>query len=309
MIDLAKNDGNVIPYKRSKYKRRDIMAAIFFIGPLFLGLFIFYLFPMIQSVFYSFTKWGMFGGNTFTGLANYKKLIGDGEVLSALKNTIIYSIFTVPISMVISLLIATLLNNKIKGVSFYRVIYFLPAVTMTSAVAMIWKWMYNSDYGIINQILAQVGIQGPAWLTSSNTAMISLIIVGIWSSLGTSIVIYLAGLQGISRSFYEAAEIDGAGSLQKFFKITLPIVTPTIFFSLITSLISALQVYDLIFLMYSQTNPALESVQSLAYLFYKHAFILNDKGYGAAITVVLLFLTMIITVINFGFQKKWVHYE
>jgi multiple sugar transport system permease protein len=309
MIDLAKNDGNVIPYKRSKYKRRDIMAAIFFIGPLFLGLFVFYLFPMIQSVFYSFTKWGMFGGNTFTGLANYKKLIGDGEVLSALKNTVIYSIFTVPISMVISLLIATLLNNKIKGVSFYRVIYFLPAVTMTSAVAMIWKWMYNSDYGIINQILAQVGIQGPAWLTSSNTAMISLIIVGIWSSLGTSIVIFLAGLQGISRSFYEAAEIDGAGSLQKFFKITLPIVTPTIFFSLITSLISALQVYDLIFLMYSQTNPALESVQSLAYLFYKHAFILNDKGYGAAITVVLLLLTMIITVINFGFQKKWVHYE
>nr|WP_257469016.1 sugar ABC transporter permease [Bacillus sp. D386] len=306
---MAKNDGNVIPYKRSKYKRRDILAAIFFIGPLFLGLFVFYLFPMIQSVFYSFTKWGMFGGNTFTGLANYKKLIGDGEVLSALKNTIIYSIFTVPISMVISLLIATLLNNKIKGVSFYRVIYFLPAVTMTSAVAMIWKWMYNSDYGIINQILAQVGIQGPAWLTSSNTAMISLIIVGIWSSLGTSIVIFLAGLQGISRSFYEAAEIDGAGSLQKFFKITLPIVTPTIFFSLITSLISALQVYDLIFLMYSQTNPALESVQSLAYLFYKHAFILNDKGYGAAITVVLLLLTMIITVINFGFQKKWVHYE
>ena len=136
----------------------------------------------------------------FHRTCNYKKLIGDGEVLSALKNTVIYSIFTVPISMVISLLIATLLNNKIKGVSFYRVIYFLPAVTMTSAVAMIWKWMYNSDYGIINQILAQVGIQGPAWLTSSNTAMISLIIVGIWSSLGTSIVIFLAGLQGISRS-------------------------------------------------------------------------------------------------------------
>lgn len=299
MVDLAK----------SKFKRRDILSAMFFIGPLFLGLFVFYLFPMIQSVFYSFTKWGMFGGNTFTGLANYKKLVGDPEVLSALKNTIVYSIFTVPISMIISLLIATLLNNKIKGVSFYRVIYFLPAVTMTSAVALIWKWMYNSNYGIINQVLSWFGIQGPAWLTNSDTAMMSLIIVGIWSSLGTSIVIYLAGLQGVSRSFYEAAEMDGAGSLRKFFSITLPILTPTIFFSLITSLISALQVYDLIFLMYSQTNPALESVQSLAYLFYKHAFILNDKGYGAAITVVLLLLTMIITVINFSFQKKWVHYE
>lgn len=292
-----------------KYKKKDMLAALFFIGPLFLGLIVFYLFPMIQSVFYSFTQWGMFGGNTFTGLANYKKLLGDAEVLSALKNTVVYAIFTVPASMIISLLIATLLNKKIKGVSFYRVIYFLPAVTMTSAVAMIWKWMYNADYGIINQMLSLVGIDGPSWLTSSNTAMISLIIVGIWSSLGTSIVIYLAGLQGVSRSFYEAAEMDGAGPFHKFFKITLPILTPTIFFTLITSLISALQIYDLIFLMFSETNPALKDVQSLAYLFYKHAFILNDKGYGAAITVVLLALTMVITVINFGFQKKWVHYE
>ncbi|WP_088809398.1 MULTISPECIES: carbohydrate ABC transporter permease [unclassified Listeria] len=292
-----------------KYKKRDMLSALFFVGPLFLGLLIFYLIPMVQSVFYSFTEWGMFGGYNFTGLANYKKMITDPEVLKALKNTLTYAIFTVPIAMAISIFIATLLNNKIKGVTAYRMIYFLPAVTMTSAVAMIWKWMFNSQYGIINQFLGLFGIDGPAWLTDSNTAMIALIIVGVWSSLGTSIVIYLAGLQGVPTTFYEAAEMDGAGPIRKFFKITLPLLTPTMFFNLITSLISALQVYDLIFLMYSQTNPALQDVQSLAYLFYKNAFILNDKGYGAAITVVLLMLTLVITVVNFGLQKKWVHYQ
>ncbi len=292
-----------------KYKKRDMLSALFFVGPLFFGLLIFYLIPMIQSVFYSFTEWGMFGGYKFTGLANYKKMFGDPEVLKALKNTLTYAIFTVPIAMAISIFIATLLNNKIKGVTAYRMIYFLPAVTMTSAVAMIWKWMFNSQYGIINQFLGLFGIDGPAWLTDSNTAMIALIIVGVWSSLGTSIVIYLAGLQGVPTTFYEAAEMDGAGPIRKFFKITLPLLTPTMFFNLITSLISALQVYDLIFLMYSQTNPALQDVQSLAYLFYKNAFILNDKGYGAAITVVLLMLTLVITVINFSLQKKWVHYQ
>ncbi|WP_088816402.1 MULTISPECIES: carbohydrate ABC transporter permease [Listeria] len=292
-----------------KYKKRDMLSALFFVGPLFLGLLIFYLIPMVQSVFYSFTEWGMFGGYNFTGLANYKKMIADPEVLKALKNTLTYAIFTVPIAMAISIFIATLLNNKIKGVTAYRMIYFLPAVTMTSAVAMIWKWMFNSQYGIINQFLGLFGIDGPAWLTDSNTAMIALIIVGVWSSLGTSIVIYLAGLQGVPTTFYEAAEMDGAGPIRKFFKITLPLLTPTMFFNLITSLISALQVYDLIFLMYSQTNPALQDVQSLAYLFYKNAFILNDKGYGAAITVVLLMLTLVITVVNFGLQKKWVHYQ
>ncbi|EIA21073.1 carbohydrate ABC transporter permease [Listeria fleischmannii] len=296
-------------FSAKKYKKRDMLSALFFVGPLFIGLLIFYLIPMVQSVFYSFTEWGMFGGYNFTGLANYKKMLTDPEVFKALKNTLTYAIFTVPIAMAISIFIATLLNNKIKGVAMYRMIYFLPAVTMTSAVAMIWKWMFNSQYGIINQFLSIFGIKGPAWLSDSNTAMIALIIVGVWSSLGTSIVIYLAGLQGVPTTFYEAAEMDGAGPIRKFFKITLPLLTPTMFFNLITSLISALQVYDLIFLMYSQTNPALQDVQSLAYLFYKNAFILNDKGYGAAITVVLLILTLVITVINFSLQKKWVHYQ
>ncbi|MBP1043007.1 sugar ABC transporter permease [Vagococcus sp. BWB3-3] len=291
-----------------KYDKEGLFTAILFASPLLLGILIFYLIPMVQNAFYSFTQWGQFGGYTFTGLANYQKLLTDPTVLSALKNTITYAVFTVPLGVAISIVIAVLLNNKIKGISFYRVIYFLPAVTMTSAVAMIWKWMFNSEYGIINQLLSMIGIAGPNWLTDSRWAMIALVMVGVWSSLGTSIVLYLAGLQGVSSSFYEAADMDGAGPIRKFFSITLPLLTPTVFFNLITSLISALQVYDLIFLMYSETNPALKSVQSLSYLFYRNAFVYNDKGYAAAISVVLLLITLLITVINFRFQKKWVHY-
>lgn len=292
-----------------KYKKDQVITAGLFIAPLFLGIIVFYLIPMFQSIFYSFTKWGMFGGYQFVGLENYQRLIKDPELLGALRNTLVYAFFTVPVAIVISVFIAVLLNSKIKGKSFYRVIYFLPAVTMMSAVAMIWKWMFNSNYGIINQLLAMVGIEGPKWLASDSWAMVALIIVGIWSSLGTSIVIFLSGLQGVPSTYYEAADIDGAGPIKKFFNITVPLLSPTVFFQSITTLITALQVYDLIFLMYSQTNPALQSVQSLSYLFYRNSFIFNEKGYGAAIVVVLLLLTLLITVIEFAFQKKWVHYN
>lgn len=292
-----------------KYRKDQVFTAALFIAPLFLGIITFYLVPLFQSIFYSFTKWGMFGGYQFVGLENYQRLTKDPELIRALKNTLVYAIFTVPFAMMIAIFIATLLNAKIKGKSFYRVIYFLPAVTMTTAVAMIWKWMFNSEYGIINQFLSVLHIEGPNWLTSDKWAMVALIIVGIWGSLGTSIVIFLSGLQSIPTTYYEAAEIDGAGPFRKFFNITMPLLTPTVFFQSITSLISALQIYDLIYLMFSETNPALKSVQSVSYLFYRQSFVFNDKGYGAAIVVVLLLITLIITVIQFATQKKWVHYS
>ena len=294
---------------KKKYKKSDIVYGLLFIAPLVIGLMTFYIIPMFRSLFYAFTEWGMFGGWTWTGLDNFKKLIEDPQLFGAIKNTLKYAVLVVPLTIIIAILIATLLNSKIKGVGIYRVLYFLPAVTMTSAVAMIWRWMFNMEYGIINQGLDRIGITGPNWLTDPKVAIFSLVIIGVWSSLGTSMIIFLAGLQGIPTMYYEAAEIDGAGTLGKFFKITIPLLSPTIFFSLVTSLISALQVYDLIYMMFSQSNPALPSVQSLSYLFYKHGFILNDKGYASAIAIVLLCLTLVVTIVNFTLQKKWVHYE
>lgn len=318
-MDLKQTSKKIDPQNKSrkkspnvifkKYKKDQVYTAGLFIAPLFIGILAFYLIPMCQSVFYSFTKWGMFGGYEMVGLENYKRLLTDADLVQALKNTLIYAIFTVPVAIIISVFIAVLLNSKIRGKSFYRVIYFLPAVTMTSAVAMIWKWMFNSEYGIINQILAVFGIDGPGWITNPDWAMVALIVVGVWSSLGTSIVIFLSGLQGIPSTYYEAADIDGAGPIRKFFSITVPLLSPTVFFQSITSLITALQVYDLVYMMYSETNPALRSVQSVAYLFYRNSFVFNEKGYGAAIVVVLLVITLIITAIEFALQKKWVHYS
>lgn len=291
-----------------KYNKEVLLTAVVLVSPLVIGLTVFYFIPIVQSVYYSFTEVGRFGGSSFIGLDNFRRLFQDSIVWKALRNTLKYAIFTVPIGSFISIIIATLLNSKIKGEGIYRVIYFLPAVTMTSAIGMIWSWMYNSQYGIINQILAIFGINGPNWLTDPNWAMTSLIIVGVWASLGQSIVLYLAALQGISKSFYEAAEMDGANSLEKFFNITVPQITPTIFFNVLTSLIGSLQVYDLVMLMFRRTNPALEEVQSLAYLFYEQSFVMNDKEYGAAISVVLLILTLVITAIQFKAQDKWVNY-
>lgn len=291
-----------------KYNKEVLLTAVVLVSPLVIGLTVFYFIPIVQSVYYSFTEVGRFGGSSFIGLDNFRRLFQDSIVWKALRNTLKYAIFTVPIGSFISIIIATLLNSKIKGEGIYRVIYFLPAVTMTSAIGMIWSWMYNSQYGIINQILAIFGINGPNWLTDPNWAMTSLIIVGVWASLGQSIVLYLAALQGISKSFYEAAEMDGANLLEKFFNITVPQITPTIFFNVLTSLIGSLQVYDLVMLMFRRTNPALEEVQSLAYLFYEQSFVMNDKEYGAAISVVLLILTLVITAIQFKAQDKWVNY-
>lgn len=293
----------------SRYHKDEVATAYLFILPLMIGVTYFYLIPMAQTLFYSLTKWGQFGGFKFIGFDNFRRLASDPDLLGAIRNTCVYTIFAVPGGILLSILIAALLNTKIRGRGLYRVIYFLPSVTMATAIAMVWRWMFNSNFGIINQALSLVGIKGPAWITDPHWAMFALIIVGIWSSLGTQIIIFLAGLQGIPQALYEAAELDGAGTVRKFFSITLPMLTPTIFFSSITQIIGALQIYDLIYLMYSSDNPALRSVQSLSFLFYRQAFVFNDKGYGAAIVVVLLAITLLITVVQFSFQKRWVYYS
>lgn len=293
----------------SRYHKDEVATAYLFILPLMIGVTYFYLIPMAQTLFYSLTKWGQFGGFKFIGFDNFKRLASDPDLLGAIRNTCVYTIFAVPGGILLSILIAALLNTKIRGRGLYRVIYFLPSVTMATAIAMVWRWMFNSNFGIINQALSVVGIKGPAWITDPRWAMFALIIVGIWSSLGTQIIIFLAGLQGIPQALYEAAELDGAGTARKFFSITLPMLTPTIFFSSITQIIGALQIYDLIYLMFSSDNPALRSVQSLSFLFYRQAFVFNDKGYGAAIVVVLLAITLLITVVQFSFQKRWVYYS
>jgi multiple sugar transport system permease protein len=311
--NLAKANPNLVIHSRKKRinrsKMNDYIWAYCFIAPTLIGLGIFYIWPVFQTLHFSFTKWGDFGGHTWTGLQNYKQLFSDGEVWVATRNTFIYTFLTVPISIIISMVVAVLLNQKIKAVGLYRTLFFLPVVTMPVAVAMVWSWLLNSRYGLINYILGLFSIKGPDWLTNPNLALYSIIIVGIWSAIGTQMVIFLSGLQGIPTTYYEAAKIDGASPFTQFFRITLPMLTPVIFFELVISLIGAFQVFDLIFLMINQNSVTMQHTETLVYLFYQHSFVTNDKGYGAAIAMLLFFIVLIFTVLQVLFQKKWVHYQ
>ncbi len=290
---------------KKRYSKEEVFWGYAFLAPLLIGVITLYIIPVFSTFYYSFTEWGKFGGTTFVGLENYKKLFQDEMMYRAVINTIKYTIFTVPLSIGFSIFFATLLNTKIKLKSTFRVIYFLPAVTTAAAIAMIFKWIFNTDFGILNSML---GLKID-WLTNPKYAMTVLVVIGVWSSLGKSIVLYLAGLQGISRSFYEAAEIDGSTKLQSFRYITLPLLTPVIFFQLTTGIIGALQIYDAIFIIFSETNPALPSVISMSYMFYREGFTFNNKGYSAAIAVFMLVITLIITAVNLKAQKKWVIYD
>lgn len=296
--------------KATKRDKQDWIAGYLFIAPVTIGLFIFYVFPFIQNFWFSFNDVNKFNMATFTGLANYKQLFQEPDLLVALKNTLIYAVVTVPIGLGLSLLVASLLNAKIKGTSFYRTIYFLPSVTMSVAVALVWKLIFHSEYGIFNTILEALGGTAHSWLTTPATALGCVMVVAIWGSVGYNMIILLAGMQGISRSYYEAAAIDGAGPVKQFFKITLPLLSPTIFFVTITGLIGAFQVFDSIYMMIDPTtNPAFNQVKTMNVLFYQNAFMYGYKGYAAAISIFMFVIIMIITVIQLIGQKKWVNYD
>ncbi|MDO4337238.1 MAG: sugar ABC transporter permease [Eubacteriales bacterium] len=298
--------------KRKRITKRQVKTwgyAYAFIAPTVLGVLILNLWAVVQSVYYSFHEVRGFAQPVFIGLDNYIRIFGDAEVWRSLKNVFIYAIITVPIGVFLSLLLAALLNTKIKGRGFFRCIYFLPVVSAPAAVALVWKWLYNKDFGLFNNILNAIGIQGPDWLGDPKLAMISVAIVGIWSQLGYNMILLLGGLQDIPQELYEAAEIDGAGSVAKFTRITVPMVSPTLFFVIVTTLISALQVFDTIYMMFKPSSPSFKSVESIVYLFYRYTFTQYDKGYGSTIVVVLFVIIMALTLIQQKLQSKWVHYN
>lgn len=292
-----------------KQHMKKYMWAYGFIAPSLILICILNLWPIIQTFYLSLNEVKGFQNPVFIGLLNYKTLFHDSEFWRSLFNTCIYTIITVPVGVSLSLLTAVFLNMSIKAKSLYRVLYFLPVISAPAAVAMVWRWLYNSEFGFINYFLSVFRIQGPNWIADSHTVLISVMIVGIWSLVGYNMVILLAGLQDIPRSYYEAAQIDGATSVKQFLHITVPLVSPTLFFVVLTTMISSLQVFDHIFMMLDSTNPSLKSGESIVYLFYKYTFANNNKGYGSAIATVLLVLVLILTVVQMKVQKKWVHYQ
>lgn len=290
-------------------KHNEWLWGWFLVAPTITGLMILNIIPIFQTAYLSLFRSGDFGrGNMFVGWENYKTMFADPQVWHATVNTLLHTVMVVPTSIVIGMVVAVLLNRNIKGKLMYRMIYFIPMMAAPAAVTMIWRWLYNNQYGLINVMLKQLGLDTVGWITDPNVTLISVSIIGVWSIVGYNMVLFLAGLQEIPQDFYEAAEIDGGSKLQQFFMITLPLVTPTLFFVAVTTIFQTMQVFDLIYMLVDITNPAYDRTVSLVYLFYNHSFRYSDKGYGSAIIMLLLAVIMVITVIQLRIQKKWVNY-
>lgn len=292
--------------KGTTRERNEFIWGWAFIFPTMLGLIVLNIIPIFQTIYQSFFKTGDFGrGNIFIGLDNYVKMFGDGEVWQSVINTFKYAIMEVPFSIAIALVLAVLLNRKMMGVSAYRTIFFLPMVAAPAAIAMVWRWLFNSEFGLLNHIFGT----SINWISDPAIAVFAIAVIGIWSIIGYNMVLFLAGLQEIPRDYYEAASIDGATGINQFFNITVPLLSPTIFFVTITRVIGGLQVFDLIFMVMDKNNPALYKTQSIVYLFYQNSFVENNKGYGSTIVVLLIAIIMVVTVFQMIAQKKWVYYN
>ena len=292
--------------KMSAAAKNEAKWAWAFVTPTMLGLIILNFYPVVNTIYQSFCKTGDFGkGNKFVGLANYQTVLSASETWGSLINTVKYAIIEVPFGVVIALVLAVFLNKKLKGTSAYRTIFFLPMVCAPAAVAMVWKWLYNQQFGLFNNIFHT----NIAWISDPKIAWISVGVIGVWSIIGYNMVLFISGLQEIPGDYYEAAEIDGATGIRQFFDVTIPLLSPTTFFIVQTRVIGALTIFDLMFMVMDKTNVALKSVQSMVYLFYTYAFTNGNKGYGAALVMVLVVFIMIVTVIMQKAEKKFVFYN
>jgi len=283
--------------------QKDGAWAALLLLPNILGFLIFTLLPVVASFALSFTKWDMLSPIEWVGMQNYADLLRDETFIKVFWNTLYFSAVSVPLGIVLSLCLAVALDQNIRFKKFYRAAYFLPVVSSMVAVAVVWQWIYNPEYGILNFFLGLFGIQGPEWLTSTVWAMPAVILTSVWKNLGFNMLIFLAGLQSISDSYYEAADMDGARWYHKFFSITVPLLSPTTFFVTVMSFIGSFQVFDTVFLM-TQGGPARATSVIVHYL-YENAFKYFNMGYSSAMAYVLFFLVFLITLIQFWRQKKW----
>lgn len=290
-------------------QRKDYVIAYLMVAPAIIGLIILNIVPFLETIYMSFSKSALFGAWEFAGLSNYIKMLQDSEVWQTTLNTLLFVVYTVPVGVALALILAVFINSEIRGRTIFRAIYFLPMVVAPAAVAMVWKWMFNTEFGIINNVLSSIGLPTTNWITNPSTVMLSCGIVAIWSAVGYDAILLMSGLQAISTTYYEAAKIDGAGSIKQFFSITVPLISPTMFFVVIMRTMSSLKVFDLIYMMIEDSNPAVKNARPLLGLFYRYSFEIGNKGYGSVIVLWTFFIISIFTVIQFVGQKKWVNYD
>ncbi|WP_216666372.1 carbohydrate ABC transporter permease [Actinomyces faecalis] len=303
-------EGRATGTRRGRGPSRAGAWPVLFIGPLMLGVAVFYYWPIVTNLVVSMQKTGAFGNKTtFVGFDNYIALFTSPDLGSAIRNTLLYTVLVlmgIPLSVGIAAMIE-LPGLRLK--SLYRTMYFMPYLAMPMAVAQVWKIVFNGEFGILNQLLRSLGIQHtPYWLTTPGWALLAVALFGIWASIGFNVIILSSGIKAIPRELYEAASIDGASGVRQFFSITVPLLTPQIFFLSIMTTIGGFQLFDALYAMVSQGNPAEPHTRSLVSLFYRYAFVNSDQGAGAAVAVVIFAFVAVVTLVQFIGQKRWVHY-
>ena len=291
---------------RLSVRTREAIECYLFILPAILGLLIFYLGPMVASFALSLTDYDLLTPPTFVGTDNYRALANDPLFWQSLKVTSIYSLVSVPLVLAIGLFLAVLLNQKVRGSTFFRSVFYLPTVISGVAVAMLWRWIFNDEYGILNLLLDKVGIRGPGWLIDEHWALTALIMTSVWTAGGT-MLIFLAGLQGIPAELYEAAELDGASRWRRFWTVTFPLLSNVTFFNLVLGVIGALQVFTEAFVL-TKGGPNNATLLLPVYL-YQNAFQYLKMGYASAIAWVMFLIVFVLTLIVFRSAPLWVHYQ
>ncbi len=298
-----------------KLNLREHLEGYLFISPWILGTVLFALGPILASFGLAFTRWNLFTEPEYVGWANFQKLAHDPLFYKSVFNTIYYTVFAVPLGLVLALGLAMLVNHRLRGVHFFRTAFFLPNVVAGIAMLLLWKWLFDPNFGLINlfldwtglmAVLEWVGLGRPQWLSSRAGAMPGMIFMSVWG-LGGSMMIFLAGLQNIPRELIEAAELDGAGAWQRFRYVTVPLLTPTIFFLTMVGVIASLQIFNQAYVM-TQGGPAHATLFYVLYLF-QTAFEHFQMGYACAMALVLFIITLVVSLIQLAMSKKWVHYQ
>lgn len=297
--------------KKRKFKQEWFWAYVF-IAPMVIGTLIFGIVPILYSAGLSLMKWDGLGEKTFNGLTNFVNLMQDEKFRYEIRNTLVYTIAVVPITLMLSLGVANLLNKGLQATGFFRVIYFLPNIVMPVAVAMVWRFLLNSKVGLVNVFLRVLHLPTPGWISDPKYIMASLVIISVWSGVGYNAIIMLAGLQGISTSLYESARLDGASSIRIFWKITFPLLSPTLFFLTTMSIMNSMRAFDIIYTFIGkadQGGPIVDASRTVVFGIYDKAFKFLNMGGASAEAMILFFMIAVITVVQFKLQDKWVFYE
>ena len=293
--------------RMSREDRRGLLTGLMFISPWLLGFLAFRVYPFVMSLYYSFTFYPILESPKWIGLANFINLFTDSRFISALYNTAYYAFFSVPLATFFGIALAMLLNMKVRGLSLFRTIFYLPSITPVVATALVWLWMFNPRAGIINYVLSLVGIRGPGWLGSPEWAKPALILMGLWG-VGGAVVIYLASLQDVPRELIEASQLDGAGKRQQIWHVTLPMISPVILFNVITGLIGAFQFFTEVHVITGGSGSPAGSTMMMSIYLWQSAFQFFKMGYASAQAWILFIIIVAFTVILFRVSGRIVYY-